>query len=620
MTIKFLKLHIHHFLSFNDATIDLTDRGYCLISGINKRPEDAAKSNGAGKSTISNAIAYALLGETISQIKDVVNDHFKDGCYVELTFSIDNNEYSLLRSKGDKDYGTNLKITINGEDKSGKGIRESQAVLDDLLPDITRELVGSVILLGQGLPDKFTSNTPSGRKECLEHLTKSDFMIEDLKDKIANRLTTLGTQSRGVEDKLITIDTQKRVYSEQLSEEKQKLEELLKETNLTDVLAEKTKMRDELQAKYDSNAKQLDIIAKEKDELNVKIIDESNLKTERLQHISTQYNEYNGELSSCRTRLEMQINQLNREIADMKNIKDVCPTCGRPFEGVVKPDTSAKESELEGTKNSLEHVKKDIELNNSDYASAKDKINTLYQEATQQVNARLGELRSDEMKYSNVEVAPLLEMAKRSVIKVEGDIASHDEKVTTTQSKIDDYTTKLNTLNIQEEENREAKENLTKHIEVVNKFNTYVKRDFRGILLGNSIDYINAKAKEYASKIFNTDDVSFKLDGNNIDILFCGRDYNNLSGGEKQRVDLITQFAIRDLLAKRFKFSSNIIFLDEITDNLDADSCARVMNFITQELKDIESTFIISHHSDLEIPVDSEIVIVKSREGISEVM
>lgn len=620
MTIKFKSIHIHHFLSFNDAYIDLTDRGYCLISGINKRPEDAAKSNGAGKSTISNAIAYALLGETISQIKDVVNDHFKDGCYVELTFSIDNNEYVLTRSKGDKDLGTNLKITINGEDKSGKGIRESQAILNDLLPDINRELVGSVILLGQGLPDKFTSNTPSGRKECLENLTKSNFMILDLKDKIDNRQSTLNSQLREVEDKLITIDTQKRVYSEQLSDEKQKLEELLKETNLNEILAEKTKMRDELQAQYDSNAKQLDTIAQEKENLNGKILAESNLKNERLQSLSTQYNEYNGSLSSDRTKFEMQINQLEREITDMKNIKDVCPTCGRPFEGVVKPDTSAKEAELLQVKESLNQVREEIRLNDEDYASAKDKVNTMYQEATQQVNARLGELRADEMKYSNVEVAPLLEMAKRLVIKVEGDIASHDEKVTTTQSKIDDYTTKLSTLNTQEEESRESKLNLSKHIEVVNKFNTYVKRDFRGILLGNSIDYINAKAKEYALKIFNTDDVAFKLDGNDIDILFCGRDYNNLSGGEKQRVDLITQFAIRDLLAKRFKFSSNIIFLDEITDNLDADSCARVMNFITQELKDIESTFIISHHTDLEIPVDSEIVIVKSREGISEVM
>ena len=620
MTIKFKSIHIHHFLSFNDAYIDLTDRGYCLISGINKRPEDAAKSNGAGKSTISNAIAYALLGETISQIKDVVNDHFKDGCYVELTFSIDSNEYSLLRSKGDKDYGTNLKITINGEDKSGKGIRESQAVLDDLLPDVTRELVGSVILLGQGLPDKFTSNTPSGRKECLEHLTKSDFMIEDLKDKIANRLSELGTQSREVDDKLLSAGTLKLAYTDELSNEKQRLEDLLKETNLTSVLEEKKKTRDDLQKQYDANAEKLSLIAKEKEELNVKIIDESNLKTERLQHISTQYNEYNGELSSCKTKLEMQINQLDKEITDMKNIKDVCPTCGRPFEGVVKPDTSAKEAELEGTKISLEHVKNDIELNNNDYVQAKDRVNSMYQEATQQAYNRLSELRADEMKYSNVDVSQQLENAKHLVIKLESDIASHDEKVTTAQKKIDDYTTKLNALNIQVEENREAKENLTKHIEVVNKFNTYVKRDFRGILLSNSIDYINAKAKEYASKIFNTDDVEFKLDGNNIDILFSGRDYNNLSGGEKQRVDLITQFAIRDLLAKRFKFSSNIIFLDEITDNLDADSCARVMNFITQELKDIESTFIISHHTDLEIPVDSEIVIVKSREGISEVM
>ena len=87
------------------------------------------------------------------------------------------------------------------------------------------------------------------------------------------------------------------------------------------------------------------------------------------------------------------------------------------------------------------------------------------------------------------------------------------------------------------------------------------------------------KAKDYASKIFNTDEIDFKLDGNNIDITFCNKEYENLSGGEKQRVDLITQFAIRDMLSKHLNFSSNIIFLDEITDNLDADSCDKVINF-----------------------------------------
>ena len=62
MNIQFNKVKIHHFLSFGDAEIDLRDRGYCLVSGVNRNPKDAAKSNGSGKSTIWSAISYALTG------------------------------------------------------------------------------------------------------------------------------------------------------------------------------------------------------------------------------------------------------------------------------------------------------------------------------------------------------------------------------------------------------------------------------------------------------------------------------------------------------------------------------------------------------------------------------
>ena len=86
-------------------------------------------------------------------------------------------------------------------------------------------------------------------------------------------------------------------------------------------------------------------------------------------------------------------------------------------------------------------------------------------------------------------------------------------------------------------------------------------------------------------------------------------------------MDLIIQFAIRDFMCNFLQFSSNILVLDEITDALDSESCDKVLNFITTELQDIESVFIISHHSDtLEIPVDSELKIEKNEQGVSNVI
>ena len=150
--------------------------------------------------------------------------------------------------------------------------------------------------------------------------------------------------------------------------------------------------------------------------------------------------------------------------------------------------------------------------------------------------------------------------------------------------------------------------------------NTLVKRDFRGYLLKDIIDYIDLRAKEYSEVVFGTRDLSFELDGNNINISYCNKAFENLSGGEKQRLDLIIQFAIRDMMSRYLGFSSNILILDEIFDNLDAKSTSSILNLITTKLSDVESIFIISHHSEeLDLPVDSQITIVKNENGISDI-
>jgi DNA repair exonuclease SbcCD ATPase subunit len=119
--------------------------------------------------------------------------------------------------------------------------------------------------------------------------------------------------------------------------------------------------------------------------------------------------------------------------------------------------------------------------------------------------------------------------------------------------------------------------------------------------------------------VFGTRDLSLEITGNTLDITYCSKAFDGLSGGEKQRVDLILQLAIRDLLNSYLNLSANILVLDEITDFLDKKSCQAVMQLLEKELNTIESVFIISHHSEeLSISVDSEIKVVKNENGISE--
>lgn len=149
---------------------------------------------------------------------------------------------------------------------------------------------------------------------------------------------------------------------------------------------------------------------------------------------------------------------------------------------------------------------------------------------------------------------------------------------------------------------------------------SYATRDFRGYLLSNVINYINSKAKEYCKDVFSTELLDFELSGNNILISYNKRDYENLSGGERQKIDLIVQFAIRDMLCKFLNFSSNIIILDELFDNLDSFGCQKILDLISSKLTEVENIYIVTHHSDISIPYDNEIVVEKGVNGISRII
>ena len=125
MNIRFSRLYLYNFLSFGESEIRLDRGGFTLVRGSNLNPRDCAKSNGSGKSALWEALSWVLTGETIRGVKNIVNLNGTDGALVEVTFTVDRDEYTIIRSKDHKKYKTNLKIYINGQDKSGKGLKDT---------------------------------------------------------------------------------------------------------------------------------------------------------------------------------------------------------------------------------------------------------------------------------------------------------------------------------------------------------------------------------------------------------------------------------------------------------------------------------------------------------------
>ena len=622
MNIKFSKLTIENFLSFGYAEIDLRDRGFTLVNGVNRNPDDNARSNGSGKSAIWDAISWALTGTTIRGIsKDIVNIHTTGGCKVELEFSLDKHNYIIKRYKDHSEFGSTIKFFVDGKDESGKGIRDTEKIIQGALPEVTSSLLGSVVILGQGLPQRFSNNTPSGRKEVLESLSKSDFMIEDIKKRLSVRKDELNKELREAQDGKLSINSQKSLLETQLEATKKSLTELDNEKIDPSLVSQ-------FEAQIKEREEELKILQGKKEELyvtkNTISIDITKVKLDTSSEIDAIVKSYEQEketLNNKQIELNSSIKVQKARLQEIENIRDTCPTCGQKLPEVYKPNPEPLRAQIEELTKLLdqaradyEHVIQSIEIETeeivSKYASKTKQLEEENNKVTKSLEEISNQIKSVENSIRGTRTE--LDTLNVSISTHEARKAELENTVKTTSSKIEDLSSQ-NLYYIEKEESAKL------HLDVVNKMITIATRDFRGYLLTNVISFIDKKAKEYSMDIFGTNKLQFVLDGNNINIIYDDKPYENLSGGERQRLDIIVQFALRDMLCQFSGFACSILVLDELFDNLDSSGCDNVLNLITKRLTDIESVFIITHHSDISIPADSIITVYKDERGISSV-
>ncbi len=617
--IQFKKVILHNFGSYGHVELELQNRGFCLVSGQNNYIKDNALSNGSGKSFLWSAICYALTGETIGGIKtNLKNINVEEpDSFVQLEFLYQKDLYQICRIVAPK---SDLKIIRNDVDVSGKGIRESEKRLQELLPELSKDLIASCIIIGQGMPNKFSSFSPSGRKDLLERLTKSDFMIEDIKTRLTNRQQELSTKVREFEDSLLANRTQLNGYASQLEKLKLSISQQQQPDFDTLIEAQRVKL---LSAEAEATGLQTKISAAEAqlDTLNAKLIELNAEKIKVSNEELAAYNTAHSAINSDKVRLEVEINGLTKEITKLKAIKDTCPTCGQHLPNVHKPDTSMLEVSLAAKQAELNTVKENIQNCDKQHREYQAQIDNAFAEELGTTTKAISDLKSSlqTIKANQQLCSATIERERATYNKLVYDkqnwssfIRKQQEETAAIESEIARITNLISITSI-------AKDDFDQHLAVVKKMDQLTKRDFRGYLLTNIISYLDQKAKKYCETVFGTRELSLEINGNALDITYCGKAFDSLSGGEKQRVDLILQLAIRDLLNSYLNLSANILVLDEITDFLDKKSCQAVMQLLEKELNNVESVFIISHRADtLGIPVDSEIHVVKNVNGISE--
>lgn len=617
--IQFKKITVHNFGSYGHAELELQNRGFCLVSGQNNYVKDNALSNGSGKSFLWSAICYALTGETINGIKTNlknINTEEQD-CFVQLDFLYNKDLFSLVRYITPK---SDLKIFKNDVDLSGKGIRESEKKLQELIPELNKDLIASTIIIGQGMPNKFSSFSPSGRKELLEKLTKSDFMIEDLKERIRNRSIELSTKIREFEDSLLANRTQLNGYLASLENIRQAITQRQR-PDFDVLIAEKQKQISILQQELTTAEQTISLLEQKIEQINQQLIaisdEKAKVSGEELSAYTASYTKLVGE----KTSVELDIANLEKEITKLKAIVDTCPTCGQHLPNVHKPDTSAQESLLAERKVLKQQTLDSIARCENQHKEYVAQINAAFNDEISTLNVSLTSARNElaSHKASMGQVKFAIDKENTDYNKLVYDKQNWDNFTANQQAEITRLEQEIARLTNLVAITSLSKDDLDQRINIVKKMDSLIRRDFRGYLLTNIINYIDNKAKDYCSIVFGTRELSLALNGNALDITYCGKAFDGLSGGEKQRVDLILQLAIRDLLTSYLGLNANILVLDEVTDFLDKKSCQAVMQLLEKELNTVESVFIISHHAEeLELPVDSEVKVVKNELGISE--
>ena len=619
MILTFKNIHIENFLSFGTADL-LLDRGnYVLVKGENENPVDNAESNGSGKSAIFDAIVWALTGTTTRECKNVSNINSDNGAKVTLCFNVDDFEYEVTRTKDYKPLGSTLKIIRNGEDVSGKGIRDSEKLLSEYLPDLTSSFLGSVIILGQGLPQRFSNNTPSGRKDVLEKLSKSDFMIDDLKQKVSDRKTQIQKLIRENEDKLLAATTSKYRMLKQKESIDRYLQELPDKHELQEKIDTYNRKVEELVEEVEGKKQRLESesiteLSKEKE---CKLLQLSSLNSSMYSELEQKKSEYSDQINELSERKQ----SLKSYIRTNENIRDVCPTCGQKLIGVEKPNVDKERQELGEVETSLFDIsaKRDSELNviKDSYMKKSKELDNEIQQLGNQILEK--SKAQSELKRSIEDLQKSIEQCKYRVASLVGQMDALEENAVRYNQELTSICDQLNEIEKEILYYTNEQGPLNRRSEIISKMNTILSRDFRGYLLTNVINYVSDRAKFYSMQVFGNDNIGFQLAGNAIEISFDNKEYSNLSGGEKQRVDLIIQLSIRDMLCKFMGFSSNIIVLDEFIDGLDAKGCEQILGLIANNLTDVGTVYIITHHSSVAIPTDDEIIVVKDSNKISRI-
>lgn len=568
-------LTVKNFMSIGNQTqaVDFQKEHLTLVLGENldMGGDDNGSRNGTGKTTIVNALSYALYGQALTNIKkdNLINKINNKNMLVTLSFSKNDVEYRIERGRKPNV----LKFFINNQeqetDDAQGDMRETQKDLDNLL-DMSHDMFKHIVALNT-YTEPFLSMRASDQRSIIEQLLgvtllseKAELLknqIKVTKDLIFQETANIEAAKKSnekIQTSVESLTKKQSVWNAQYRTDIEKIKKAIVELESVDINSEL----------------ELHALAKTHDEST------SN---------QTSLNKEKATLESALVQAEKNVNQYTSDLEQLKN--KTCHACEQELH-----DHKHKEMTTVADENLEESVKY--------FNKVADNLSTIITELE-----HIGELgKRPETYYETVEEA-LKHQNNLSTLKSQLEIKSVE--VDPYQEQIDEL---LNTA-IQEITWDQINElTLVKeHQEFLLKLLTNKDSFIRKKIIDQNLSYLNNRLTYYLDKMGLPHTVVFQNDLS-VEITQLGQDldFDNLSRGERNRLILGLSWAFRDVWESLYQ-SVNLLFVDELIDNgLDASGveCAlSVLKKIARERN--KNIFLISHKDELIGRVNNVLKVIK---------